>query len=53
MSDTESGSDLREVLCVMDKLFSQQNKYLHAKLEKATVWKRKSMKLEFFSGLES
>ena len=53
MSDTESGSDLREVLCVMDKLFSQQNKYLHAKLEKATVSKRKSMKLEFFSGLES
>lgn len=48
MSDMESGPDLREVLRAMDKLFSQQIEYLHAKLDDATVWKPKSMKLEFF-----
>lgn len=37
----------------MDKLFSQHKEYLHAKLDEATVRKPKSVKLEFFSGLES
>ena len=53
MSDMESSPDLREVLHAMDKLFSQQIEYLHAKLDNATAWKPKSMKLEFFSDLES
>lgn len=44
----KSGPDLREVLRTMDKSFSQQIEYLHAQLDEATVWKPKSVKLEFF-----
>ena len=48
MSDTGSGPDLREVLRAMDKLFSQQIEYLHAKLDEATVWKPEIRELRTF-----
>ena len=48
MSDTGSGPDLREVLRAMDKLFSQQIEYLHAKLDEATVWKPEIREIGIF-----